>query len=447
MRPALLAAIAAAFFATAVVIVLAAGDPIGGSGESGDGGPSAERTPESKGPSLWVDESGGGCVRRSPPAEYVDGDACTLAEAYDNARSADEVWIRGGEYPQAQIGPDNDDLDEPVVMRPDEGAKVTLAGLVTYGGRLTLRDVTIATEGRHERGWISEGASDVRLDGVDITGPWANLRVQGGEGNTYANASFGTPGNTRPRVCGSGDGEPVELTLTEGHDDQQRRLPAVPARPGQSRSAARTDCCTSRRSASTTASTTSCSSAAASTAATARAPRGSSSPSSRRRARARTPTGCGSSTTGSAPPRAPRRSCSARTRSARGTSSPTTSGRAGSTTPASRTARTALTFVGNEGTQPDYLPCPGTTAAHNVWTWSAGRTDCGTDTWAIDPCNCLDGLGLAGDGFHLTAASPAVDAGQPEAECKRLTGGVDIDGEPRRGTCDAGPDELATESR
>ena len=67
--------------------------------------------------------------------------------------------------------------------------------------------------------------------------------------------------------------------------------------------------------------------------------------------------------------------------------------------------------------------------------------------WAIDPCNCLDGLALADDGFHLTAASPAVDAGQPEEECKRLTGGVDIDGEPRRGTCDAGPDELATECR
>jgi hypothetical protein len=80
-----------------------------------------------------------------------------------------------------------------------------------------------------------------------------------------------------------------------------------------------------------------------------------------------------------------------------------------------------------------------------MWTWSEGRSDCGTDQWAIDPCNCLDGLALADDGFHLTADSPAVDAGQPEAECKRLTGGVDIDGEPRRGTCDAGPDELATE--
>ena len=73
-------------------------------------------------------------------------------------------------------------------MRPDKGAKVTIAGLVTTGSRLTLRDVTIATEGRHRRGWISQDASQVRLDGVDITGPWANLRVEGGEGNAYVNA-------------------------------------------------------------------------------------------------------------------------------------------------------------------------------------------------------------------------------------------------------------------
>jgi len=446
MRPALLAAIAAAFFATAVVIVLAAGDPIGGSGGSGDGGPSAERTPESKGPSLWVDESGGGCVRRSPPAEYVDGDACTLAEAYDNARSADEVWIRGGEYPQAQIGPDNDDLDEPVVMRPDEGAKVTLAGLVTYGGRLTLRNVTIATEGRHERGWINEGASDVRLDGVDITGPWANLRVQGGENNTYANASFGTPGNTRPRVCGSGDGEPVELTLTKGMTISN--VDFQPFQPDRDNPACGPDRLLHletirvndgvddfllERS---------------------RFHRGDGSGTARLFVTKLAPAGEGENAD--------------RIRVVNnwfGAADGTTSillgenqicagyvfaynlWEGGFDDSCVKEGEDALTFVGNEGTQPDALPCPGTTAAHNVWTWSAGRTDCGTDTWAIDPCNCLDGLGLAGDGFHLTAASPAVDAGQPEAECKRLTGGVDIDGEPRRGTCDAGPDELATESR
>jgi hypothetical protein len=443
MRPALLAAIAAACFAIAVVVVLAAGGPIGG---SGDGGRSAGRTPESKGPSLWVDESGGRCVRRSPPAEYADGDACTLAEAYDGARSGDEVWIRGGTYPQAQIGPDNDDLDEPVVMRPADGEEVTLQGLVTYGGRLTLRDVTIATEGRHERGWISEGASDVRLDGVDITGPWANLRVQGGQNNTYANASFGTPGNTRPRVCASGDGEPVELTLTKGMTISN--VDFQPFQPDRDNPACGPDGVLHletirvnegvddfllERS---------------------RFHRGDGSGTARLFVTKLDPVGAGEN--------------SDRMRvvnnwfgAAEGSTSillgenQVCAGyvfaynlwEGGFDDACRKDGAESLTFVANEGTQPDYLPCPGTTAAHNVWTWSAGRTDCGTDTWAIDPCNCLDGLGLAGDGFHLTATSPAVDAGQPEAECKRLTGGVDIDGEPRRGTCDAGPDELATESR
>jgi hypothetical protein len=49
------------------------------------------------------------------------------------------------------------------------------------------------------------------------------------------------------------------------------------------------------------------------------------------------------------------------------------------------------------------------------------------------------------DGFRLTADSPAIDAGQELAACEALTGGVDIDGEPREGRCDAGPEEFVHE--
>ncbi len=42
----------------------------------------------------------------------------------------------------------------------------------------------------------------------------------------------------------------------------------------------------------------------------------------------------------------------------------------------------------------------------------------------------------------LTPDSPAVDAGEEEL-CAKYTGGEDIDGDKRTGTCDAGPDELA----
>ncbi|MET0685805.1 MAG: hypothetical protein ABW060_10845 [Solirubrobacteraceae bacterium] len=431
MRPALLAAVLLVLGAGAVAVVLASG------GSDGRGA-------DERGPNLWVDRDGGGCVRRAAPAPYVDGEACSLDDAYRRARSRDVVHIREGRYPQAEIGPDNEDLEQPVTMRPDKGAKVMIAGLVTTGSRLTLRDVTIATEGRHRRGWISQDASQVRLDGVDITGPWANLRVEGGEGNAYVNASYGTAGNTEPRVCGKGDGEPVELTRTKGMTisnvdfqpfmpdrdnplcgpDDVQHLETIRVNEG-------VDDLLLERS---------------------RFHRGDGSGTARLFVTKLEPAGTGEN--------------SNRIRvvnnwfgDAEGSTSILLGGNQvcagyvfaynlwedGFDDACRKDGPDSLTFVGNEGTQPAYLPCPGTTASHNMWTWSEGRSDCGTDQWAIDPCNCLDGLALADDGFHVTSASPAVDAGQPEAECKRLTGGVDIDGEPRRGTCDAGPDELATE--
>ena len=53
-----------------------------------------------------------------------------------------------------------------------------------------------------------------------------------------------------------------------------------------------------------------------------------------------------------------------------------------------------------------------------------------------------DGYAHADDGYHLAAGSPAIDAGEEEL-CAKYTGGEDIDGDKRTGTCDAGPDELA----
>ena len=50
------------------------------------------------------------------------------------ARLGDVVHIRGC-YLQAEIWPDNEDLEQPVTMRPDKGAQVTPAGLATTGSR------------------------------------------------------------------------------------------------------------------------------------------------------------------------------------------------------------------------------------------------------------------------------------------------------------------------
>ena len=71
--------------------------------------------------------------------------------------------------------------------------------------------------------------------------------------------------------------------------------------------------------------------------------------------------------------------------------------------------------------------------------WTAARPGCGTDRWVIgkDPNTAVR---RGADGYHLTEASPAIDAGD-EALCARYTGGRDIDGDRRTGRCDAGPDE------
>jgi hypothetical protein len=96
-------------------------------------------------------------------------------------------------------------------------------------------------------------------------------------------------------------------------------------------------------------------------------------------------------------------------------------------------------YVGDESTQPNSLPCPGGSGtAKNLWVWSTAKTGCDTSTWLVHADPKLAAYAFAGDGYHLTGSSPSIDAGQ--ASCP-LAGGEDIDGHPRSGTCDAGPDE------
>jgi hypothetical protein len=82
----------------------------------------------------------------------------------------------------------------------------------------------------------------------------------------------------------------------------------------------------------------------------------------------------------------------------------------------------------------------GTVNTRNLWVWNAAGS-CGSDQWIVDPSNSLNALKYASDGYHLQAGSPAINAGESTL-CAQYTGGVDIDGRPRSGTCDAGPDEF-----
>lgn len=54
---------------------------------------------------LWVDTSGGSCLRRSVRAGWADGQACSWNEAYRAAQTGDLILVRGGNYGDVTLGP------------------------------------------------------------------------------------------------------------------------------------------------------------------------------------------------------------------------------------------------------------------------------------------------------------------------------------------------------
>jgi hypothetical protein len=105
--------------------------------------------------------------------------------------------------------------------------------------------------------------------------------------------------------------------------------------------------------------------------------------------------------------------------------------------PAVLVAALALAGCGHSGSAAAPTPEP---ISANLWVWTAEKSDCGTDRWLAHPDPMTGAYEQADDGYHLTASSPAIDAGDEEL-CARYTGGRDIDGDRRSGRCDAGPDE------
>ena len=55
---------------------------------------------------LWVDTSGGSCVRQTTPGRWLDGQGCSWNQAYTRARSGDLILVRGGSYGDVNFGPE-----------------------------------------------------------------------------------------------------------------------------------------------------------------------------------------------------------------------------------------------------------------------------------------------------------------------------------------------------
>jgi hypothetical protein len=396
------------------------------------------------GPTLWIDTDGGTCARRAAPAPYDSAAACgSLAAAYAAARSGDEVRVREGAYGVQAVEQSNDRLTRAVVVRPADGETVTFASLTTNGDHLTIRDIAIPVGRTPRRGWFNQG-SDVLLQNVDISGPEASVYIDGGARVTYRDSDFGTPGNTVNRECGVGNSEPFDVS--EARDVLVENVTFHPfiADTGP-------DCGTDNLMHLETIRIGD--DLHDFTISRSRFLRGDGSGTARIFA-----TGAGgrdatgvvivNSWIGVADGKRGNRANSIHFGAGSG-------GCDGFVIAYSywegalydTTCPVRPTYIGNLGTMPDYVDCPGSESAANLWVWSAARTGCGTDQWLVDTSG--DPLGAYrhdADGFHLTGDSPAIDAGQPLDACEALTGGVDIDGDPRKGACDAGPDEYRPEA-
>ncbi len=380
---------------------------------------------------LWVAPTAGGAPKRCATACRYDAAAAygDFRSAYQAAKPGDVVRVKAGSYGAQRLGPPNQDLDAPVTIEAATGEKVTLTLLQTDADWLTVKDMRITAGPVGGRGWHSTG-SHITLDNVDISGPEATITVDRGADVAYRNADMGTPGNTTPRHCANRNSEPVQVAETTGFTlfnvtfwpfipelgnpicgpDGNMHLETVRINDGVRHVVID-------------------------------------------RARFLAHDGSGTARLFAA-------GTSSDVRVVNSYFGPTNGpgGGTGATITLNHcdgwvfaydfwtqglddsACSVKPTYVGNIAAQPDYLPCPGSSASHNLWTWTTAKAGCGTDRWLVRPEPVLTAYKHARDGYHLTADSPAIDAGEEEL-CKRYTGGVDIDGQRRKGACDAGPDE------
>jgi hypothetical protein len=380
-------------------------------------------------------DAGRNCRRFTGLVSNPDPSGLSVCQSFDRAYhlgfAGDTIEVAAGGYGGQRLTAKTRAVAPGVVVRPTPGADVAVDDLVTSGSWVTIRDVTVATGANHARGWKNTG-SNVVLDNVDVTGPWANVGITGGSNVTWKNSGLGDPGNTQIRLCMKGDGEPVELSNVSNlvfsnidfypfqpelgnpicGPDGNMHLETIRVWDGVN---------------------------------------------GWRLERSRFHSGDGS---GSARVFFSKISGADATNITFvnnwfGRSSGSVSIYLTRNSPCTNyvfaynyweqgfvdecTPKNGLLVIGNTGTKPNYISCEGIVYIRNLWSWdTAGR--CGSDRWVTDPCKCLAPFRYGPDGYHLLAGSPAINAGDL-AQCRVLTRGVDIDGRRRKGICDAGPDE------
>jgi hypothetical protein len=125
--------------------------------------------PPSGNANLWVDTSGGLCLRQAKPGRYADAQACdSLNAAYQAARPGDVILIKGGSYPDQRVD-DRPDLplgSETIAFHPAPRESVTFPGLIMFGHDVVLDGGD--TVGVNEPNRITFTGTDVGGRSIDV---------------------------------------------------------------------------------------------------------------------------------------------------------------------------------------------------------------------------------------------------------------------------------------
>jgi hypothetical protein len=144
----------------------------------------------------------------------VDSEACsTFDAANDTCDNGDVVLVKANAYP-FQLVTGSNSRSAPCTIQAASGETVTIVSLAAPAGTnwLTLRDMADRTgetvkgtlscfSEAYEDGSICIFGDHIMLDNFDITGPYAQLVMENCDGCTWKNSEFGTEGNTTSIDC------------------------------------------------------------------------------------------------------------------------------------------------------------------------------------------------------------------------------------------------------
>jgi chitodextrinase len=126
--------------------------------------------PPASSANLWVDSSGGSCVRQATRGSWVDAQACSWNQAYQTAQTGDLILVRGGNYGNVTIGPNKSSIAAPgVTFQTASGESVVVNDFengyisgATGGSNISFVGPASA------RSFRSDQASNIVVDGWNV---------------------------------------------------------------------------------------------------------------------------------------------------------------------------------------------------------------------------------------------------------------------------------------